>query len=528
MRNHLARHSRMFSFYQLAPRPLLLGIVTALVLHILSGLSRESSNFLLVALSCIVSTTYDICARVFGIKEGTVRDKRIPNKQDWPFDIRTATEQFELSPDLIHFACCPICFALYPPLSDNMYPTKCTNRRTKMGEECGAQLTRKPESDLGKQTLGPVRCFAYQPLQSWLARFLSRPGMVDTLKSSTPDLDSRPHIVSDILYGDAARQLLAPDGTPFLKCRPGELRLVFNLNIDWFNPYGSRKSGRHYSVGGIYMVCMNLPISLRYQPENVYLAGIIPGPSEPGSDFELNHILRPLVDSLLQLYQPGIIFEKIGIMPSLLVNCALLAVVCDLPGYRKVAGFAGTRSNHMCAFCKLLALDKANFDVNSWPRWTRDELVAAAERWLYSTSKEDREAVFAETGIRWSELMRLPYWNPLRHGVVDAMHNLLLGDAQSHCRSLWKMDRGVAPNKRIAPHSTEQQKDSFAQAVAAIKIGNERRLNNLRRTYLKVIAEDNRVHVPSKKKNKATKAEYASALVQWVSIKLCFYCTVSH
>jgi hypothetical protein len=135
--------------------------------------------------------------------------------------------------------------------------------------------------------------------------------------------------------------------------------------------------------------------------------------------------------------------------------------------------------------------------------------------------------VFAETGIQWSELMRLPYWNPLRQGVVDAMHNLLLGDAQSHCRSLWKMDRGVAPNKRVAPHSTEQQKDSFDQAKATMETGNERRLNNLRCTYLKAIAEDNRVHVPSKK-NKATKAEYTSALVQWVSIKLCFHYKVSH
>jgi hypothetical protein len=89
------------------------------------------------------------------------------------------------------------------------------------------------------------------------------------------------------------------------------------------------------------------------------------------------------------------------------------------------------------------------------------------------------------------------------------------------------MDRSVAPNKHVASHSAEQQKDSFDQAVAAIKATNERKLNNLRRTYLQAITEDNRVHVPSRK-NKATKAEYASALIQWVSIKLSVRCTASH
>jgi hypothetical protein len=40
--------------------------------------------------------------------------------------------------------------------------------------------------------------------------------------------------------------------------------------------------------------------------------------------------------------------------------------------------------------------------------------------------------VFTETGIRYSELLRLKYFDPSRFVVVDAMHNLFLGLIQEH------------------------------------------------------------------------------------------------
>ena len=45
--------------------------------------------------------------------------------------------------------------------------------------------------------------------------------------------------------------------------------------------------------------------------------------------------------------------------------------------------------------------------------------------------KERKETVTA-TGIRWSELYRLPYFDPSRMVVVDCMHNLFLGLVQEH------------------------------------------------------------------------------------------------
>lgn len=268
----LGQDTKTFSLAQKLPQSLVLGLVTALVLHLISGLSREGTNFLLAALSAVVATTYSTCTQVFGVKNADDHpDKRIPSAHDWPLDIRTVITHFHLGPDLIHYACCPQCFVLYAPDIAQEYPCKCTNKKFEGGEECGAPVT--AASEPGNPPSRPIRTFAYQPFTSWLARLLARPGLVESLGVNvTGTQRSHPELISDILQGDAAKKLVGSDGRPFLESSPGGLQLVFNMNIDWFNPYGSRKSGRQYSIGGIYMICMNLPIHLRYQVHHIVIS----------------------------------------------------------------------------------------------------------------------------------------------------------------------------------------------------------------------------------------------------------------
>lgn len=68
------------------------------------------------------------------------------------------------------------------------------------------------------------------------------------------------------------------------------------LNIDWFQPYKHTNS----SVGVMYLVIVNLPRSVRFKRENVIIAGILPGPTEPKHD--INPYLEPLVSELLTLW----------------------------------------------------------------------------------------------------------------------------------------------------------------------------------------------------------------------------------
>lgn len=69
-----------------------------------------------------------------------------------------------------------------------------------------------------------------------------------------------------------------------------------------------------------------------------------------------------------------------------------------------------------------------------------------AEEWLEAPSKTARARVFARTGIRWSEMLRLPYWDPTRSVVVDAMHNLFLGLVQFHIRKVLQIEGTVSPD----------------------------------------------------------------------------------
>jgi hypothetical protein len=268
---------------------------------------------------------------------------------------------------------------------------------------------------------------------------------------------------ADILESKILRSFKGPSGDCFFDHLDGEQHLAFGLFVDWFNPYGNKVSGKSYSVGAIFMVCLNLPIHLRYRVENVYLAGIIPGDVHL---HQINNFLRLLVDDLVQLWNPGVYYTKTAqFAQGCLVRCALIPLIADVPAVRKTAGWTSHSANKFCSFCKQLKEDMANFDVRSWARRTWAEHMAAAVQWRDAPTLEDRNALFEMHSIRWSELLRLPYWDPTRFAVVDAMHNLFLGIFADHCRVIWEMDDTSKSMEGHSAHSAQQQAEPLTKCL---------------------------------------------------------------
>ena len=152
------------------------------------------------------------------------------------------------------------------------------------------------------------------------------------------------------------KNLRDDDNTPFFAKHGDELRLAFSLGADSFHPLGSLEAKQSMSATALYMVLLNLPKDQRFKYKNMYLVGVIPGPSKPSLE-QINHVLSLLVLELLEFWK-GVYYTQTYKFPGgRLSKGALIALVCDMLAARQVAGFGSVTSTFFCTFC-LLAIDR--------------------------------------------------------------------------------------------------------------------------------------------------------------------------
>ena len=361
--------------------------------------------------------------------------------QDIPHDIRSVRAIFNLEAKTITYATCPQCCCTYEPTTKNgipIYPSHCTFRAFPSSEPCGAKLTTTGVHNRTSIRV-PIRPFVIQCPESFIASMLSRPGMEEAL-SSTLNFGQSGSVLTDIGSGQRIQALVGPDDRPFLDAPADELRLMWTVAVDWFNPFYNKAAGKSASIGSITFACLNLPPSLRYKPENLYLAGIIPGPREPDYD-QINHFLAPIVRRFLPMWLHGSWFTRTARYPrGRLSRSAIAALVCDLLGSRKASGHAHPSMRWFCSRC---FLDKASInDLNrdTWKRRTWTDILQTARTYRDAPNQSERSRVFKEHGVRWSAFMELPYWDNTTSVVLDGMHNFFPGQASHHVRVVLGLD----------------------------------------------------------------------------------------
>ncbi len=355
--------------------------------------------------------------------------------EQFPLDIRTAREMFDIEADLEIWAACPSCHTTYPP---SAYPFTCTATRFRNSRKCGARVCKSKvgtKAKKGTSVLFPIKPYAIQNFHTFKASLLSQPGVEEMLDRGTTFLQQNSQLFH-LRDGSAVLKIQGPDGKPFLDgLKRTELRLLWTFSVDWFNPYTNKAAGKSASIGSIALTCVNLPPSLQYDSTYMYLAGIIPGPNEPPED-ACNHYILPITRALNRAWRDGTFYSSTPLHANgRFERSAVVTCIFDMPGARKVGAQASHSSeNHFCNLCTLPRKFINNIDIDNWIRRDCVSLKSHAEQWRDAPSRKEQKRLFAKNGVRWSALWELEYFDPTTMIVVDSMHNLFLGLVHYHFR----------------------------------------------------------------------------------------------
>lgn len=289
------------NFDPIAQVAIFLGVFCSVVI----GVSRRDRDFIMGLLNFIIYLA-------FAQPTGSMA----PNHEDviaqMPEHIQQALSKFDLDSRTTTYAVCPACHCTYKPLfkRGSFVPTYdgfCCNRLAPESDVCGEPLLRKNGDGTGD--IKPVKPFVYHDFHNFVGSLLSCPDLEQVMDKSCDDLmkdlqHPPPDLVNDIWQAEFLRTFEGPEPGSLFVDRQGKGRYGFTFNVDFFAIEGMRIRRSKTSCGLISMACLNLPIDIRYKPQNMYVAGIIPGPKEPTLT-ALNHYIRPIVDDLVVSWETG-------------------------------------------------------------------------------------------------------------------------------------------------------------------------------------------------------------------------------
>ena len=153
----------------------------------------------------------------------------------------------------------------------------------------------------------------------------------------------------------------------------------------------------------------------------------MPGPTE-ASLHQLNHYLAPIVDQLESFWRGVTLDRTFEHSSGRTIKCAVIACCCDIPAARKLCGHAS--ANVCCHRCLKVARDRNFSGLDDIEEWfiakDADDHRAAALEWRKCKNNEARKRHVKDSHVRWSEMLQLPYFDPIRFLLVDLMHNLFI------------------------------------------------------------------------------------------------------
>ena len=351
---------------------------------------------------------------------GSGKDALLQISSSFPRTIYSLKKAFGIRNTLTCYCVCPACHALYKEEDCIITGPRNTQTSHKCGHvefprhpqriyrrECGTELMKCVKVG-NKYKLVPRKRFVYNSITNSIRQFASRPSFFESCEAWRKQEATDGSFMTDVYDGK-----LWKEWKNYLDI-PGNLLLM--INVDWFRPF------KHvpYSVGVIYLVILNLPRKIRFKPENIIIIGTIPGPREP--KLNINSYLKPMVDELLTLWKGVSIESTKSILGARTIRVALCCICSDIPAIRKLCGFYDFKARYGCSKCLKEfptnsfseSTDYSGFQTELWPSRNMELHRKKAMDAKCADSNAARTKIERDIGVRYSELLRLPYLDIIR------------------------------------------------------------------------------------------------------------------
>ena len=148
------------------------------------------------------------------------------------------------------------------------------------------------------------------------------------------------------------------------------------------------------------------------------ILGILPGPNEV-SLHRINHYLSPIITDLESLWKGMTLDCTYECSSGKVIRAALMIASCDIPAARKLCGHVSALVlYHRCEKRANYANNQHNFGgISNKDEWfiMKDSTKhrETALNWRRCKSNAERTRFVKENGVRWSELLRLLYFDPI-------------------------------------------------------------------------------------------------------------------
>ncbi|MBW0532325.1 hypothetical protein O181_072040 [Austropuccinia psidii MF-1] len=158
------------------------------------------------------------------------------------------------------------------------------------------------------------------------------------------------------------------------------------------------------------------------------------------------------------------------------ISVRLVSLLGDIVANHKVSGFMSHSAKQFCSWCKIK--DDEWKELKFGILCNQHSVLASSWKWKEVENESQQQAFSKETGIPWSKLNTLPYWDPVVCVPLGVMHNWYEGVLQHHFRFCWGFNLAFVKNTMNKANISDSESDFMD--MDNVETSDEEELENLK------------------------------------------------